>query len=87
MTKTEFVERYAEKAGVSKAEAGRAVDTFFATVGDALRAGEKIVMPGVFKAEVAVRAERTGRNPQTGEQMVFPEKNVIKAKLSEKLLG
>ena len=87
MTKAEFVEKYAEKAGVSKKDAAAAVDTFFATVSDALKAGEKIVFPGTFKAEVSERAARTGRNPQTGEDMQIPAKKVIKAKLGDKLLG
>ena len=86
MTKGEFIEKYAEKTGMNKAEAGRAVDAFFDTVSDALKAGDKVVFPGVFKAETGVRAARTGRNPQTGEEMQIPEKKVIKAKLGEKLL-
>lgn len=86
MTKGEFVEKYAEKTGMNKAEAGRAVDAFFATVSDALKAGDKVVFPGTFKAEVAERAARTGRNPQTGEEMQIPAKKVIKCKLSDKLL-
>ena len=87
MTKKEFVEKYAGKTGMSKVDAGKAVDAFFETMGDALKSGDKLVFPGLFKAEVAVREARTGRNPQTGEEMVIPSKKVIKAKLSEKLLG
>ena len=87
MTKTEFVEKYAEKTGMSKKDAAAAVNAFFEVTADALKAGDKVVFPGTFKAEVAERAERTGRNPQTGETMVFPAKKVIKAKLSDKLLG
>lgn len=86
MTKAEFVEKYAEKTGMSKKDAAAAVNAFFEVTADALKAGDKVVFPGTFKAEVTERRERTGRNPQTGETMVFPSKKVIKVKLSDKLL-
>lgn len=86
MTKAGFVAKYAEKTGMSKKDAGMAVDAFFDVTSEALKAGDKVVFPGVFKAEVTERAERTGRNPQTGEEMVIPAKKAIKAKFSDKLL-
>lgn len=86
MTKGEFIEKYAEKTGMNKAEAGRAIDAFFGVVSDALKSGDKVVFPGLFKAEASERAARTGRNPQTGEEMQIPAKKVVKAKLSDKLL-
>lgn len=86
MTKAEFVEKYAEKTGFSKKDAAAAVNAFFEVTADALRAGDKVVFPGLFKAEVSERAARTGRNPQTGEEMHIPAKKVVKAKLSDKLL-
>ena len=87
MTKVEFVEKYAEKTGMSKKDAAAAVKAFFEVTADALKAGDKVVFPGTFKAEVTTRAARTGRNPQTGEEMQIPAKKAIKAKLSDKLLG
>lgn len=87
MTKGEFVAKYAEKTGMSQRTAGEAVDAFFETISDALKADEKIVMPGKVKIEKGVRAARVGKNPQTGEPVEIPEKVVIKAKFSEKLLG
>ena len=87
MTKAEFVEKYAEKAGMSLKDAGAAVNAFFDTVSDAVKAGDKIVIPGVVKIEPSKRAERTARNPQTGETMTVPAKTVIKSKFSDKLLG
>lgn len=86
MTKGEFIEKFAEKTGMTKKAAGEAVDAFFDTVSDALKAGDKIVFPGLFKAEVGIRAAREGKNPQTGEKLMIPEKKVVKAKLSDKLL-
>lgn len=87
MTKAEFVEKYAEKTGFTKKDAAAAVDAFFGVVSDAMKAGDKVVFPGVFKAEVVERAARTGKNPHTGEEMTIPAKKAIKAKLSDKLLG
>lgn len=86
MTKAEFIEKYAEKTGFTKKDAAAAVDAFFEVTSEALKSGDKIVFPGVFKAEVTERAARTGRNPQTGEEMQIPAKKAIKAKLGDKLL-
>ena len=87
MTKAEFIEKFADKTGFSKKDATAAVNAFFEVTSDALKAGDKVVFPGTFKAEVTTRAARTGRNPQTGEEMQIPAKKAIKAKLSDKLLG
>ena len=87
MTKAEFVEKFAAKTGFSKKDATTAVNAFFEVTADALKKGDKVVFPGTFKAEVTERAERTGRNPITGAEMVNPAKTVIKVKFSDKLLG
>ena len=87
MTKAEFIEKFAAKTGSSKKDATAAVNAFFEVTSDALKKGDKVVFPGTFKAEVTKRAARTGRNPQTGAEMKIPAKKVIKAKLSDKLLG
>ncbi|MBR0400114.1 MAG: HU family DNA-binding protein [Mogibacterium sp.] len=87
MTKAEFVEKFAEKTGFSKKDAAAAVDAYHAVVADAMKAGDKVVIPGVLKVEVTERAARTGRNPRTGEEMEIPAKKSIKAKFSDKLLG
>ena len=87
MTKAEFVEKFAEKTGFSKKDAAAAVDAYHEVVADAMKAGDKVVIPGVLKVEVTERAARTGRNPRTGEEMEIPAKKSIKAKFSDKLLG
>ena len=86
MTKAEFVEKFAEETGFSKKDAAKAVNAFFDVTAKALKAGDKVVFPGAFKAEVVERKARTGRNPLTGAEMKIPAKKVIKAKLSDKLL-
>lgn len=66
MKKVELVEAIAEKAGLTKADAGRALDATFAAITDALVRGDKISLVGFGTFSVSERAARTGRNPQTG---------------------
>lgn len=87
MTKAEFVAKYAKKTGMSKKDAAEAVNAFFEVTAEALKDGDKVVFPGMFKAEVTERKERTGRNPLTGKEITIPAKKSIKAKFSDKLLG
>ena len=87
MTKAEFVAKYAKKTGMSKKDAAEAVNAFFEVTAEALKDGEKVVFPGLFKAEVTERKERTGRNPLTGKEITIPAKKSIKAKFSDKLLA
>jgi DNA-binding protein HU-beta len=86
MTKAEFVVRFAEKTGMSKKDAANAVNAFFEVTSEALKAGDKVVFPGVFKAEITERKARTGRNPMTGAEVEIPAKKAIKAKFSDKLI-
>ena len=71
MNKTELVAAIAEKAGLSKKDAEGAVKAFTDTVAEQLKAGEKIQLVGFGTFEVAERAARTGKNPQTGEDSCF----------------
>jgi DNA-binding protein HU-beta len=87
MTKAEFIEKFAAETGFSKKDAALAVDAYHAVIADAMKAGDKVVIPGVVKVEVKESAARTGRNPRTGEEMEIPAKKSIKAKFSDKLLG
>jgi DNA-binding protein HU-beta len=69
MNKTELVERVAESTGKTKKEASLIVDTVLQTISDALKKGEKVTLIGFGNFEVRERAARTGRNPQTGEEI------------------
>ena len=66
MTKADLVNSIAEKAGLSKADAEKALKAFTDAVTDALKAGEKVSLVGFGTFTVRERAARTGRNPQTG---------------------
>jgi nucleoid DNA-binding protein len=66
MHKTELVEAIAKDAGLSRTDAGRAVESFISTVQRTLRKGDEVAITGFGKFSVAKRGARTGRNPQTG---------------------
>lgn len=65
MTKSEFIERFAARAGFSKKDAAAAVDAFTDVVKSALEAGEEVQFTGFGKFYVQTRDAREGINPQT----------------------
>jgi DNA-binding protein HU-beta len=69
VTKQEFVDQVASESGLSKAEAGKAVDSFLDVVEGTLRRGGEINFTGFGKFSVADRGARQGVNPQTGERI------------------
>ena len=69
MNKAELVAAIAEKTELSKKDAEAAVKAFIDVVPDALKKGDKVQMVGFGTFEVVERAEREGRNPQTGATM------------------
>lgn len=66
MNKSELIDAIAEKGGLSKADAGKALDATIASVTEALKAGDTVTLVGFGTFGVKERAARTGRNPQTG---------------------
>ena len=73
MTKHAVIAELADRAGLTKVDAGRALDAMFAIVSDALAKGDKVTLTGFGTFEVRTRAARTGRNPQTGAPLRIPE--------------
>ncbi len=67
MTKAEIVEKMAQDAGITKAGAQKALDSFIESIGKALKKGNKVTLVGFGTFAVSKRAARTGRNPRTGE--------------------
>jgi DNA-binding protein HU-beta len=67
MNKSDLVDAIAESAGLSKADAGRALDAFVDTVTSSLKSGDGVSLVGFGTFSVRDRAARTGRNPRTGE--------------------
>lgn len=66
MNKAELVEAMAKDSGLSKADTGRALDSFLATAQKTLKKGDEVAITGFGKFSVSKRGARTGRNPQTG---------------------
>ncbi|MFC2741071.1 HU family DNA-binding protein [uncultured Selenomonas sp.] len=69
MNKTELVANVAEKAGLSKKDAEKALGAVIESVEEALVEGDKVQLIGFGTFEVKDRAARTGRNPQTGKEI------------------
>ena len=76
MTKNEFVDQVAGKSGLSKKDAGAAVDAVLKSIEDALSGGEEVNFTGFGKFHVAERGAREGRNPRTGETMTIAASRV-----------
>lgn len=85
MNKTELVAAMADKAGLTKKDADTALKAFTEVVEETLKAGDSIQLIGFGTFEVAERAERTGRNPQTGAEMVIPASKAPKFKAGKAL--
>jgi DNA-binding protein HU-beta len=69
VNKSELIESVAETGDLTKAAAARAVDSVIEAVTDALRRGDQVTIVGFGTFSVRDRAARTGRNPQTGEEI------------------
>ncbi|MDY6848605.1 MAG: HU family DNA-binding protein [Geoalkalibacter sp.] len=85
MTKADLVNSMAEKAGLTKAEAERALKAFTDTIEDALKAGDKVALVGFGTFSVGERAARTGQNPQTGQKIEIAAAKVPKFKAGKAL--
>jgi len=71
MNKSELINTIAEQADLTKADAGRAVDAFQKAIENALIAEDSVTLVGFGTFGVKDRAERTGRNPQTGREITI----------------
>ncbi len=85
MNKAELVSAIADKAELSKKDAEAALKAFTDVVTEELKKGEKIQLVGFGTFEVSERAARTGRNPQTGEEMTIPASKAPKFKAGKAL--
>jgi DNA-binding protein HU-beta len=89
MNKAELVDAIASGSGISKADSKRALDAFIDATTNALKSGDRVSLVGFGSFSVSERAERKGRNPQTGAEITIAAKKVVKFKagteLSEKM--
>ena len=72
MNKAELVIAIAEKTQMTKKDSGAALVAALEAITDALAEGERVQLVGFGSFEVKARAERLGRNPQTGEAVAIP---------------
>jgi DNA-binding protein HU-beta len=79
LTKQEFIDRVAQRAGLQRRDAQKAVDAFLDTVTDALTQGDEIAFTGFGKFTTQQRAERQGVNPRNpSEKVTIPASTVPK---------
>ncbi len=71
MNKSELIEAIAESADLTKADAGRALDAVIDAITEALKKGDTVSLVGFGSFGVKERAERQGRNPQTGDTITI----------------
>lgn len=71
MHKSELIDAIASHANLNKADAGRGLDGILSAIQNALKNGDSISLVGFGAFEVKDRAERKGRNPQTGAELTI----------------
>lgn len=78
MTKADLIAKVAGKAGMTKASAENALNSFIASVEEVLASQGKLTLTGFGTFEVQERKARTGRNPRTGDTIKIPASKVVK---------
>ena len=87
MNKAELIDAMAAEAGLTKADAKRALDAFVTATTKALKKSDRVALVGFGSFSVTKRAARIGRNPQTGKEIKIAAKKVVKFKAGSELTG
>jgi DNA-binding protein HU-beta len=85
MNKGDLITQIANDAGLTKADSEKAVNSFLQAVGNALKKGDAVTLVGFGSFSITKRAARKGRNPQTGQEINIPAKNVVRFKAGKGL--
>lgn len=85
MNKAELIDAIAGNAGLTKADAKKALDAFIESTTESLKKGDRVALVGFGSFSVAERSARTGRNPQTGKEIKIAAKKVVKFKAGAEL--
>ena len=85
MNKTDMVAKLAEKNGMTKKDAKKALESLIEIISDEIKDGGRIALTGFGTFSIAERKPRTGRNPQTGQPIDIPAARVPKFKAGKKL--
>ena len=86
MNKTELIAAMAEKAGMTKVDAGKALNAYIAAVKEQLAKDETVSLVGFGTFSVVKRPARTGRNPRTGKAIKIAAKKSVKFKAGKGLI-
>ena len=86
MNKIELINAVAEKAGMTKVDARKAVDAMMDVTKDELKKGGKIVLVGLGTMGVTERPAREGRNPRTGKTIKIDAKKIVRFKPANDIL-
>lgn len=87
MTKNDIVAKIAEATEVSNRKAAEMVEAYESAITNALKEGDTYRINNLGTLKPVVRAARTGRNPQTGEEISIPEKKTVKLSVSKSYSG
>ena len=85
MNKTQLIDAIAADAGITKAQAKKALDSFLDNVASTLKKGGKVTLIGFGTFSTVTRKARVGRNPKTQQKIKIPAKTVVKFKAGSKL--
>lgn len=85
MNKTDLINAIAAEAGLTKADAAKALNATTAAIANAVKAGDKVTLVGFGTFAPTERPARTGKNPRTGEVLTIPAKKVVKFKAGSEL--
>jgi DNA-binding protein HU-beta len=85
MNKGDLIDKMAKDAGITKAAAGDALNSFMSAVKGTMQKGDKVTLVGFGTFSVSKRNARTGRNPQTGKEIKIAAKVVAKFKAGAEL--
>ncbi|GGH71361.1 DNA-binding protein HU-beta [Paenibacillus sp. JGP012] len=85
MNKTDLINNISNKSGLTKKDVESVLNGFLGEITDALASGDKVQLIGFGTFETRKRSGRTGRNPQTGNEIVIPESTVPAFKAGNKL--
>lgn len=86
MNKVELINAVAEKAGMTKVDARKAIDAMMDAVKGEIKKGGKVALVGLGTMSVMQRPARQGRNPRTGKSIKIAAKKVVKFKAASNLL-
>ncbi len=85
MNKGDLINKIANDADITKAQAAEALTAVINGIGGTLKAGDKVTLVGFGTFSISRREARTGRNPQTGKSIQIAAKNVVKFKPGKEL--